>query len=470
MTRNIIGAIKLEPSSAPTAAKGVLYYDTSTDEFKGCTDGASFGSIGGGGSLQDAYDGGNSIDVSGSAITITQSSTTGNCLYIARDLAAASTDNEVVSFRQINTGDDKDVFQINQNSTAGGRCAVFYSSDNRTIENFRISDAAGKDTVKLGMQQTSADGSNLFYRDYISGSTAGPVVSIQNANSGDDQFTLQVDQAILSQYAARIRNASDALRVDLASQSSSFGSSFFYRNLASAATGGPVVQIQNWNTSDDKDCLYLDNRGTGEVLYVYTNATTNSTNVIEIEQANASTARDCISVTNAGTGIVLDMSQNNASGSYFIRGINSSTNVVMALGQGPAVNGTFQFTRDLSSASTASRVVYINNDNAGDDQFALEVRSDASQYTCRIFKTSSATSGGGALYVLSTKANSAEPTLLVHQSNSSGNCPAMEIEQNDTTNSFIEFTGTDQGTSHTSVSNSVMVKINGTTRYINLYS
>ena len=72
MTHEIRGSLKLNPGSAPTAAKGVLYYDTSTDEFKGCTDGATFGSIGGGGTLQDAYDGGNSIAVVTNPVAITQ--------------------------------------------------------------------------------------------------------------------------------------------------------------------------------------------------------------------------------------------------------------------------------------------------------------------------------------------------------------------------------------------------------------
>lgn len=47
MTRNIIGSIKLEPdASAPSAAKGVIYYDSGTDKLQISEDGSTFVDVG----------------------------------------------------------------------------------------------------------------------------------------------------------------------------------------------------------------------------------------------------------------------------------------------------------------------------------------------------------------------------------------------------------------------------------------
>jgi len=55
MTRNIIGSIKLEPdASAPSAAKGVMYFDSGTDKLKISEDGATFVNLGAGSATYDA--------------------------------------------------------------------------------------------------------------------------------------------------------------------------------------------------------------------------------------------------------------------------------------------------------------------------------------------------------------------------------------------------------------------------------
>lgn len=83
------------------------------------------------------------------------------------------------------------------------------------------------------------------------------MVSLIQDNSGDDQNALFVRGDVLATHSVRIQNAANTCEVYLGSQSSSSGSSIFARNLASAITAGPVVEMKQQNAGDDQAVLRI---------------------------------------------------------------------------------------------------------------------------------------------------------------------------------------------------------------------
>ena len=137
----------------------------------------------------------------------------------------------------------------------------------------------------------------------------------------------------------------------------SAGASFnFTRNLAAASTDCAVLRVANSNAGDDQACVEIDQDADGYGLDIDSEATT-------------STKYGLRCVTGAGAITALFSYGAVANGSAYLGCPNNQ-----------GFSGNFVFARDLAAASTDGSVVYIHQDNAGDDQPALEIQQDGSGY------------------------------------------------------------------------------------------
>lgn len=155
---------------------------------------------------------------------------------------------------------------------------------------------------KLEVVQTTSTGrTGYFYRNLASASTDSPVVFIEQDNAGDDQVALTIQQDGTGRGLVVDQNG-NAIALDIDSEATSYDaygircttgqgavaglflygsdanghtslarnptgeSNLFYRNLAGASTGGPLVRIRQDNTGDDETALEILQDGTGPAL------------------------------------------------------------------------------------------------------------------------------------------------------------------------------------------------------------
>ena len=207
---------------------------------------------------------------------------------------------------------------------------------------------------------------------------------------------------------------------------------------------------------------------------------------------------------------------------------DTSTNVVTIARPPSDTVGSNHFFRNLASGDTGGPVVFIEQDNAGDDQNALNIQQDgtgnglfvdqngdglglnidseattATNYGLRVLtgqgadaaligsntsnsyiKVTRFDSSEGLLHVYRnlTSATTAGPVAEIIQDNAGDDQPSLQV-LNDGTGTSIHITQTqdvevidfdactDGGTTHTTLAGSVKVQMpNGTTGYINLYT
>ena len=235
-------------------------------------------------------------------------------------------------------------------------------------------------------------------RDSATGSAA--VVSITQDNAGDYQpaLSIQQDGAGMGLYVAVTKDVTNGqcarffnsgkgantIITQLAGGYSALGTNRFYRNLASADTTGPVVQITQDNAGDDQNALFIQNDGSRYGLFVDGTLTTNS----------------------FPTAFVRDSSEGNA------------TNYVgMSYGT-DADRQTMCVYRNLASGNTGASVCLINQTNAGDDQNALSIQQDGTGIGLSIDQN-------GAGVALNIDKEGAGVGVNIDQSSAGGN--ALEI-------------------------------------------
>ena len=241
----------------------------------------------------------------------------------------------------------------------------------------------GVNAIVLDVNQTGTTGVGAtFRRDLASGSTDDYVVEIINDNAGDDQVVLKVQQdgTQYGIYAAKtlatditygVMNADNSSGGGNTSYSilsrynSTLGTNHFYRHLASAATAGPVMFIHQDNAGDDQDALSIQQDGSGYGINVDQNGDKVALNI-------ASAA------TTAGNYAIQVISEG---GAYTARFATDITNNLATFARAPGnAAGSNWIYRDLASADTGGPVVFIEQDNAGDDQDALAIQQDGSGY------------------------------------------------------------------------------------------
>ena len=186
---------------------------------------------------------------------------------------------------------------------------------------------------------------------------------------------------------------------------------------------GIVLYAADLNDTFDAITTPLD---TG--LNITRDSATGSAAVVSITQDNASDTENALSVQNDGTGIGLSIDQNgDAHGIQIVSAATTGTKYALDVQMGASatgtcaqfkqvsgndikigqvasdVDGSSHFLRNLALADTGGPVVFIEQDNAGDDQNALSVQNDGTGNGLYIdqngnglaFNIAQATNGGG---------------------------------------------------------------------------
>ena len=158
--------------------------------------------------------------------------------------------------------------------------------------------------------------------------------------------------------------------------------------------------------------------------------------------------------------------------------------------------GSTYFYRNLSSTATAGTVFTIRNLNASDDQQALLIRQDAAATALDIEHDNAAgygldidayagensyagirvqciTTSGYCLFMQKNVETSTVPVAHFLQNHTGGAIPVIELKQDDTSEGFINFVGSDTGSVATqsgASDASITVELNGTKYKIPLFS
>ena len=142
---------------------------------------------------------------------ITQTATSGNGLWVYRNLASASTDSPLIFIEQDEAGDDQTTLFIQQDGTGdgifvdqnGNGLGMIIHSDATTATNYGLKVLTGTGAtagyfesdntyIKLASADASSSGAFLVFRDAVSATTTASVVKIIQDNTGDDQNTLNI--------------------------------------------------------------------------------------------------------------------------------------------------------------------------------------------------------------------------------------------------------------------------------------
>lgn len=129
------------------------------------------------------------IDAAGTT-KITQTGTTGNGMWVYRNLASASTNSPLVFIEQDNAGDDQPALNIQQDGSNYGLYVNSNAENTKTYDN-RF-DGASTESV-IGGFQNGTGRAGYFYRNQVLATTDKPVVEIRQDNAGDDQNVLDVN-------------------------------------------------------------------------------------------------------------------------------------------------------------------------------------------------------------------------------------------------------------------------------------
>ena len=149
------------------------------------------------------------------------------------------------------------------------------------------------------------------------------------------------------------------------------------------------LYIDSEATSDNSLLIY--GKGTGETTYIRHESGSGNGQALHIDQNSDGVG---LEIDNAGTGNGLFIDQNGDGNALYIDSESTSSqafniaqqtgiNIQLGRWQGNT-EGTNWFYRNLESATTASPVVLIEQDNAGDDQAALSIQNDGTGATLQL--------------------------------------------------------------------------------------
>jgi len=270
------------------------------------------------------------LDMNGFSITnintldLTQTDTTGCGASFYRNLAAADTDSAIVCIHNDNAGDDQRALTIQQDGTGEG----------------------------LFIDQNGANNALEIDQD-----GAAEAIYSNNLNSGTWNTFIRQSGFLFCQFS------NDAV---------SHGAAFFYRNYTAADTASPVVLIENDHDGDDQAVLKIENDGTGAGIEINSKLATSGI-ALDIDQDGDSYGINVLSAATTNTqygirivtGAGATVANFEYAGTEFARfGIHNSA------------EGSNWFYRNLAAADTAGAVVFIEQDNATDDQIALKIQQD----------------------------------------------------------------------------------------------
>lgn len=211
----------------------------------------------------------------------------------------------------------------------------FYSNDsndanvNAQIYAYKDNGGSTKSPMALGFR--TGDSGSLDERFTIASDgemifiPGGDGVLIDQNNNGTG---IVIDSEATTAPAIYANMAAGTQIVSLGDADSSDGSNYFYRNLASGSTNGPVMTVFNTNAGDDQAALKIEQDGTGQSLdinhnnnsdavtinttatsesgfFLYNNAVftgTDSNSLLHVEVENASSSGTAINIQQDGSG------------------------------------------------------------------------------------------------------------------------------------------------------------------------
>jgi len=268
-------------------------------------------------------------------------------------------------------------------------------------------------------------GGNLYLlRDLASATTTQPMVFIEQENAGDDQQAVRIQQDA-DALGMLMYTPNDATASGI--QINEFGGSgvgltglfrgtraatatnWFYRNVDSTESASSVVLIEQDNVSDDQEALmvqqdapaqgiWIDQNGDGSAMLIQSAATSQANYGLDVQM---------------GSG---------ADSSRFLNGV---TTTYLARKDGTAVGSNWFYRNDVL-ANTAAPVVFIEQDNAGDDQAALLIQQDGTGYALELDQNGDQT----ALQILTSATTEGEYGLKVSTGSGANAFQALESVNN----------------------------------------
>jgi len=401
----------------------------------------------GNGLLLDQNGNGIALNIDSEATTtnvlaINAVNTDGHIVWIKNNGIHTDSSNALLKVHQTNTDATTDVktawFQNAAGSTGecvlidqdGDGVALNVNLDGNPSYGIQLEKSAGTQNVRL-LDTAQTTGSNWFYRNEASTTTAGPVMHIEQDNTGDDQNALSVqnDGTGTGLYVDNNGNSiameinsdattNDVLKINAGDLTTRYGFNIFSDSLTSgrlisaytdsASFTGNAIDLIIDNTGASGTGISLKNDGTGTGLFIDQNGngfgivvdnagTRNSVDINHMGSAGIG-----IALQNEGTsnGLFIDQNGNGVALNIDSEATTSAALTITSLFQFAAVDvrnsyvttdatrtwlagpisgtATNYFYRDLTSANTASPLVFIEQDHTGDDQNALNIQQDGS--------------------------------------------------------------------------------------------
>jgi hypothetical protein len=323
-----------------------------------------------------------------SDLNVTQTSTSGYGLYVTRNLAAASTDSPLGYFYNENSGDDQPCVKFDNKGTSHG---FLLTNDNWAVGTSpamtirRTTDEYER--IHFLIQNLTGYGatSAWFYRNLTAADTSGPVVLIEQDNSGDDQNVLNIKNdgtgygCYIDQNGANyglVVNSADGpyIAVHISGMSGQAillgnpnlnpglgtGNNIFYSTVNDAYD---VVQITKGAGTGIP--LRIGNDGTGTGLFIDQNGDS-----IAINIDSESTTTNAITIA-AKYGLQVTQDISGGRGGYFYRNINEAgSNGLLVVTNDhtadtyPSIAITHDGDTGSSSGSLYISTTNSNNDNA----------------------------------------------------------------------------------------------------------
>ena len=345
-------------------------------------------------------------------------------VHIYRDLPSTETNNAVMKIEQENAGDDQPALKI-QNDGTGNSIEVDQNGDKTAIYVYKDFDSdkptalfedngagAGTNRVYLARGGDSDRATGYFYRNLASANTDSPMVFIEQDHSSDDQPALTIQQDG-SGYGMRIEtdNIGPAIiayegvnhKTQILNEyNDTDGSNYFYSNLDSGDTAGPLVKMVSDNAANDQYVLSLQQDGNKDALFINQNGVPGY-GAIWIENRDNENSRGLFIHNPNGysSSQYAAIRLTNWDGNYGSTDLWQGTNNTW---------GTNYFRRNVNSTYTNEAIIYGHQDNINDNQPVITTRQDSSSapfmrliqngHTCNLRVDSDGTCDSGTAIVV----------------------------------------------------------------------
>ena len=271
----------------------------------------------------------------------------------------------LVDIRQQNASATKPIMYIDQN---GNATAIIIDTESTTTHGVEVAADALTTASALYVHADSAllstSSNGLIYFQQANATADGHLARFRNEGTGyclfldnnGDSIALNIDSEATTNtsYALNVFTGQGAYAAYIGTHASDYyikkthtsgdGSNYFYRDIASADTAGPIMTVRNDNAGDDQPNIKIINDGAGIGLL--------------IDQNGNNFAIDIDSEATTAPAIRWDVGASALTGQ---------------LGDADSPTGSYKFYRDLAAASTAGPVVGIAQENVGDDQDSLTI-------------------------------------------------------------------------------------------------